>query len=239
MFLLFLDHRKPLSPHMEEQRMDFPPRPTKSACEMSNNQTPNDSSYSQVTVDQTPCLNGGGSGYRTTQIAGDRLTKSYNSDQLGPSIKQFRTHRRINSHEDVSFLKNFALQQQQQNTTTTATTTISPERHSSTLSDKSSSSRLSNSSSSISNRSEEEDNTTPPRINETPSDYYSHVSADQQQDELPAGWQEVKDEDGNETYYWHIWTGTIQYERPTALMVRFFSSSLSLYVLKYGQKAVI
>ena len=31
-------------------------------------------------------------------------------------------------------------------------------------------------------------------------------------DELPEGWQEVRD--GNEIYYWHIWTGTIQYERP-------------------------
>ncbi len=31
-------------------------------------------------------------------------------------------------------------------------------------------------------------------------------------DELPEGWQEVRD--GNEVYYWHIWTGTIQYERP-------------------------
>ena len=31
-------------------------------------------------------------------------------------------------------------------------------------------------------------------------------------DELPAGWEEVKD--GAETYYWHLWTGTIQYERP-------------------------
>lgn len=31
-------------------------------------------------------------------------------------------------------------------------------------------------------------------------------------DELPEGWQEVRD--GNELYYWHIWTGTIQYERP-------------------------
>jgi len=31
-------------------------------------------------------------------------------------------------------------------------------------------------------------------------------------DELPEGWQEVRD--GSEIYYWHIWTGTIQYERP-------------------------
>ena len=31
-------------------------------------------------------------------------------------------------------------------------------------------------------------------------------------DELPEGWQEVRD--GNEIYYWHIWTGTVQYERP-------------------------
>eukprot|EP00794_Sanderia_malayensis_P007535 gene7535-8372_t len=31
-------------------------------------------------------------------------------------------------------------------------------------------------------------------------------------DELPEGWQEVRD--GSEVYYWHIWTGTIQYERP-------------------------
>ena len=31
-------------------------------------------------------------------------------------------------------------------------------------------------------------------------------------EELPEGWQEVRD--GNEVYYWHIWTGTIQYERP-------------------------
>ncbi|XP_065669174.1 amyloid beta precursor protein binding family B member 2 isoform X2 [Hydra vulgaris] len=35
-------------------------------------------------------------------------------------------------------------------------------------------------------------------------------------DKLPDGWQEVKD--GSETYYWHIWTGTIQYERPRACM---------------------
>ena len=213
-----LDHRKPLSPHLEEQRIDFSTRPTQSACEISTN---NDSSYAQVNFDQT-------SQQRnpiTTRVSdGDRLTKSQNSDQLGKSIKQFRTHRRINSHEDVSFLKSFALQQQN---TTPSTTTLFPERHSSTMSDKSSMSRLSNSSSSISNRSEEDDSVIPPRINESSSDYYSHVSADQNNEELPAGWQEVKDDEGNETYYWHIWTGTIQYERPTALMVCLFVFSLS------------
>ena len=36
-------------------------------------------------------------------------------------------------------------------------------------------------------------------------------------DELPDGWSEVRD--GNEVYYWHIWTGTIQYERPTISLV--------------------
>lgn len=38
-------------------------------------------------------------------------------------------------------------------------------------------------------------------------------------DELPEGWQEVRD--GSELYYWHIWTGTIQYERPVLSAVRF------------------
>ena len=210
-----------MSPHLEEQRIDFPTRPT--ACDMSSGSnhhrttTPNDSAYSQVSFDQTSQQRN-----FTTRISdGDRLTKSQNSDQLGQSIKQFRTHRRINSHEDVSFLRNFAFQQQN-TTTATPTATISPERHSSTLSDKSSMSHLSNSSSSISNRSEEDDNVIPPRINESSSDYYSHVSADQNNEELPAGWQEVKDDEGNETYYWHIWTGTIQYERPTALMVCYY-----------------
>ncbi len=41
-------------------------------------------------------------------------------------------------------------------------------------------------------------------------------------DELPEGWQEVRD--GNEIYYWHIWTGTIQYERPILSAVSLFSS---------------
>lgn len=35
---------------------------------------------------------------------------------------------------------------------------------------------------------------------------------------LPDGWQEVQDE--TETYFWHIWTGTIQYERPSLAAVR-------------------
>lgn len=202
--------------------MDFPPRPTRSACEMA---TPaENSSYSEVNIDQTSRLTAAGAGGYpgVGQMSGDRLTKSFNSDQLGPSIKQVRTHRRINSHEDVSFLRNFALEPNN----VLATPSSSSERHSSTMSDKSSS-RLSTSSSSISNRSEED--ISPPRINESsPSDYFSRVSADANTDELPAGWQEVKDE-GNETYYWHIWTGTIQYERPTVLMVCFFFVHSSIF----------
>ena len=42
-------------------------------------------------------------------------------------------------------------------------------------------------------------------------------------DDLPEGWQEVRD--GSEIYYWHIWTGTIQYERPVL-------SAVSIMVIK-------
>ena len=48
-------------------------------------------------------------------------------------------------------------------------------------------------------------------------------------DELPEGWQEVKD--GSEIYYWHIWTGTIQYERPVLSTV-----SILLFCMKHVQR---
>ncbi|XP_066920154.1 uncharacterized protein [Clytia hemisphaerica] len=193
--------RKPLSPHIEE-RLDFNNRATRSTGNVANTSS---DSYSEVTIDQTKQPS------RFVNLeSSDRLTKSYNSDQLGPSIKQMRTHRRNLSHEDVSIFHRSSIDNSRE--------TLNG--HSSAMSDKSS--RLSNSSSSISNRSEDE--SFPPRINLATTDYYSRVSTttDPNNDELPEGWQEVKDD--SETYYWHIWTGTIQYERPTALMTPTSSS---------------
>jgi len=157
------------------------------------------SGYSEVSIDQTsrhprrPLIH--------TNSSDDRLTKSHNTDQLASGIRQMRTHRRVISHEDVSIFATTAQHQQRTDS----------------LSDRSSS-RLSNSSSSISKESEDE--YCPPKINNENSagvEYYSRINNDATNDDLPEGWQEVKE--GGETYYWHIWTGTIQYERPTAMMV--------------------
>lgn len=120
----------------------------------------------------------------------ERLSKSQNNSALN-DIKTFRKkHRRMKSHEIVT--RNFS---NELNNTKDL-----------------SSSRTGDSFSSLSTSKSSEDGQLSDGSHSVDMTDIIRRAQELGTDELPEGWQEVKD--GAETYYWHIWTGTIQYERP-------------------------
>lgn len=202
------DRKAQLAPHIEERLNS---RVTRSTSDVAATCT----GYSEVTFDQTkrhpkPLLHSQSiENFDRHHSPDSRLSKSQNTEQLS-AIRQVRTHRRLRSHENVAIFRSMDYVRD------------TSSGNSSALSDKSS--RLSNSSSSISKDSEDE--SFPPRINETTTpDYFSKITPDHLTDDLPEGWQEVKD--GTEPYYWHLWTGTIQYERPSNITPPSSSRSIS------------
>ncbi|XP_057313063.1 uncharacterized protein LOC130654488 isoform X1 [Hydractinia symbiolongicarpus] len=126
---------------------------------------------------------------RTLLPEPERLSKSHNAENLNEIRKFKKQHRRMKSHETVGS-KFF------QELNESRTSNMSP----------------SNSSSSLSTSKESEDDLLSDGAHSIDMNEVIRKANALGTDELPEGWQEVSD--GPETYYWHIWTGTIQYERP-------------------------
>ena len=148
----------------------------------------------------------------------DMLSKSQNSEDL-KQIKGFqKQHRRMRSHETVdrSFFLNGSKESSLSGKSSALSETSGRSSALSEISGKSSVLSHGNLYSSLSKDSE--DDLLGPSVNM--SDIIRKAN-ELGSDELPEGWQEVQD--GAELYYWHIWTGTIQYERPTR-------SSVSIYL---------
>lgn len=198
--ILCLDQRSQLATHPEERLNSLQRSSVSSEAVFST--------YSEVTIDQknqnkvnTQSIN--------NSTTADRLTKSQNTEQLS-DLKNFQKHRRMRSHENVSILR--SLNSSSGHSSAGSTTTLSDRslNHASRT----------DSSSSMSNKSVEDD----VFVSKNGGIYGNESMADiirkaneAVTDELPEGWQEVQD--GAETYFWHIWTGTIQHERPSLTAV--------------------
>lgn len=176
--------------------------------------------YSEVTIDQNKQQqqqqNSKSHHFPNNSTSDERLTKSQNTDQLS-SIRNFhKSHRRMRSHENVSMFRSFDSSSSGRHLSAGSSRT--------TLSDKP-----------INQQSVEDDvflsrngggvGVAAGGTNDTMADIIRRAN-EVVSDELPEGWQEVQD--GAETYFWHIWTGTIQHERPSLTAVRILSYNLWL-----------
>lgn len=123
-----------------------------------------------------------------TNNTNERLSKSSNNEDLKEIKTYKKQHRRMKSHETI--IRNYAQ----------PIVDLNDSKASNSSSSKSSILSESHSPLSISKESDDSERS------------LHDIIQSELIDELPEGWQEVKD--GAETYYWHIWTGTIQYERP-------------------------
>ena len=124
----------------------------------------------------------------------DEKNQGKKSEDLSP-LKQSasggfqKTHRRMRSHEPLH--KNFVEDLPESNKFCTLGRDFSKKSNTSALMKK--------------------------QMSKDSDELLTSINRDLDFDRLPEGWQEVKD--GSEIYYWHIWTGTIQYERPRVCMV--------------------
>lgn len=146
--------------------------------------------------------------HKDRSISTDCLTKSLNDLNL-KQLREFKKHRRMRSHEPLN---------------DDDYEEIDDDLHQSNLKSLDNNYSLSNSTLEDDNSEEDlgrllssrEGNHDILINNDEVAGIFAN-SGEPETDGLPEGWQEVKE--GAETYYWHIWTGTIQYERPAGSAV--------------------